>query len=114
MKRTCQSPTHRHAMVMNPGTPTAVQRMAGGLHHGAQRSHEETALSEIIGSRAKPCRQRGGKTKKKVTLDGDEMWSIIRDVGPEYKDDETPKKTVCSTASNWKFDATLSVVRTPR
>ena len=28
----------------------------------------------------------GGKTNKKVTLDGDEMWIIGQDVGLEYKD----------------------------
>ena len=61
--------THTQAVVMKPDTPTAVLRMAGGLHQQAQRSHEETTLSEIIGSLAKHYQQRGGQSHKKVTLD---------------------------------------------
>ena len=49
-------------------------------------------FSEIIGRPAELCQQRGGKTKKKVPLDGDETLSIIEDRGLEYKDYETPEK----------------------
>ena len=105
--------TQTQAVVMKPNTPTAVLRMAGGPHQRAQRSHEETTFSEIIGSLAKGCQQRGGKSQKKVTIDGDEIWSIIQDLDLEYKDYETPEKTVFSTASSRKFHGTLCVVWTP-
>ena len=49
-----------------------------------------------------------------MTLDGDEIQSIIQDLGLEYKDYETPKKTVCSIAINRKFDAIVSFVATLR
>ena len=54
--------TQTQAVVTKPDTPTAVLRMAGGLHQRAHRSHEETIFSEIIGSLAKRCEQRGGKS----------------------------------------------------
>ena len=99
---------------MKPDTPTAVLRMAGGLYQRAQRSHEETTFEKIIGRLAELCQQRGGKSQKKVTLEGDEIWSIIQDLGMEYKDYETPEKTVCSIASSRKFHGTRCVVWTPR
>ena len=65
--------TQPQAVVMKPDSPTAMMRMARGLHQRAQRSHEETTFSEIIGSVADLCRQRGGKSQEKVTLDADEI-----------------------------------------
>ena len=76
----------RHHRGDKPNTPTAMLGMAGGLHQQAQRSHEETTFGEIIGSLEELCQQRGGKSQKKVTLDGDEIWDIIQDLGLEYKD----------------------------
>ena len=106
--------TQTQAVVIKPNTPTAVLRMARGLHQRAQRSHEETTLSKIIESLGELCQQRRGKSQKKVTLDGNEILSIIQDLVLEYKDHETPEKTVCSTASSRKFHGTLCVVCTPR
>ena len=97
---------------MKPDTPTALLRTR--FAPASPGSHEETTCSEIIGSLAEVCQQRGGKNKNKVTLDGDEIWSIIQDLGVEHKCHETSQKTVCSTASFKKFDVTLFVVRTPQ
>ena len=69
--------------------------MAARLNQRAQHSHEETTFSEIIGSLAEMCQQTRGKSQKKVkkvTLNGDEIWSSIQDLGLEYKDYNTPKK----------------------
>ena len=38
-----------------------------------------------------------------MTLNGDEIWSIIQDVGLEYKDYQTPEKMACSAAGIRKF-----------
>ena len=65
--------THTQAVVIKLDTPTAVLRMAGGLHQRADRSPEETMFSDIIGNLAELCQHRGGKDKKKVTPDADEM-----------------------------------------
>ena len=102
--------TQTKAVVMKPDTPIAMRRMAGGVHQRVQRSHEETTFSKIIGSLAELCQRSGEKTKKKVILDGDEIWSIIQCVGLEYKDCETHDKTVCSAAGSRKFDAAVFVI----
>ena len=73
-----------------------------------------TTLNETIASLVELGQQRGGKTKRKVTLYADEIWSIIQDLGMEYNNYEAPKKTVCSTTSNRKLDVAMYVVQTLR